>query len=540
MADVFISYKREDRAVVERLSSTLEQLGFEVWWDFELLSGDNFRKAIRVVIDHCAAAVVLWSTRSAESSFVTDEAAYSQRLGKLCPVRIDDVDLPLGFGQLHTTDLSDWDGELSHPGFQGLVKALEERVGRRAKLGAAPGSQNRQTATAELEAFKTAQLAGTVAALRTFTENFPNSVFAMFVRDQIGSMEAESSISRKRAPTRRGVAEPREVEVAARHAAVGPGSADSAPIAPAAPDRGRSRWKLIVLGIATLALLGIGLALFNDAQQRAHEAARAAREQANAVRLAAESRAREMEEQAAADRAARERAERAQVELLQRQADQAARDRFAKEQAAAFNVAALHRDVRPSVEAARKIARGAEAAAERARTAAGAAESAAELARNGAAGTISLTFEGGTYLGEGSGATRSGHGVSIYRAPSKYAGDRYAGQYRDNVRSGVGVYVLAKNPSNTSNALRREGEYSQNKADGLGVLIWVSGDRYAGTWRDGAKSGPGVFRFADGRRYEGGFAGDKRNGLGVLWSAEGRVLSAGIWKDGALVTPLAP
>jgi len=191
------------------------------------------------------------------------------------------------------------------------------------------------------------------------------------------------------------------------------------------------------------------------------------------------------------------------------------------------------------VEAARKNARGAEATAERARTAAAVAESAAERARNGAAGTISLTFEAGTYFGEGSGSTRNGHGVFVVRTP-KYAGDRYAGQYRDNMRSGVGVYVLAKNPNNTSNALRREGENSQDKPDGLGVLIWASGDRFAGPWREGARSGPGVVSFADGRRFEGGFAGDKRNGPGVMWSAEGRVLSAGIWKDGALMKPLAP
>ena len=87
------------------------KLGFEVWWDFELLSGDSFRKTIRAVIDQCTTAVVLWSRKSVESSFVLDEAAYSQRLGKLCPARIDDVGPPMGFGELHAINLSDWDGE---------------------------------------------------------------------------------------------------------------------------------------------------------------------------------------------------------------------------------------------------------------------------------------------------------------------------------------------------------------------------------------------------------------------------------------------
>ena len=71
----------------------------------------------------------------------------------------------VGFGQLQVDDLSDWDGELSHAGFQSLVKAVERCVGRRARLGAEARPAERQTMTAELEAFKAAQIAGTAGAL---------------------------------------------------------------------------------------------------------------------------------------------------------------------------------------------------------------------------------------------------------------------------------------------------------------------------------------------------------------------------------------
>ena len=83
MADIFISYKREDRRVAERLSIALEQLGFDVWWDFELLSGDGYRKVIERVIDECGATIVLWSELSRESAFVIDEATYSREQSKL-------------------------------------------------------------------------------------------------------------------------------------------------------------------------------------------------------------------------------------------------------------------------------------------------------------------------------------------------------------------------------------------------------------------------------------------------------------------------
>jgi hypothetical protein len=192
MADVFISYKREERPFAERLSIVLEQLGFEVWWDFDLLSGDRYRKVIRAVIDECRVAVVLWSNRAVESDFVMDEAEYAKAQGKLCPVRIDDVALPFGFGSLHTDDLTGWDSELFHPQFQSLVRAIELKVGRKGRLGADPRTSESQAAAAEMEAFKAAQMAGNPSALRAFLNMHPRGAFAGFVRRQVEEMETEA------------------------------------------------------------------------------------------------------------------------------------------------------------------------------------------------------------------------------------------------------------------------------------------------------------------------------------------------------------
>jgi len=90
MADIFISYSRKDRPVAQQLADTLTQLGFDVWWDFDLLAGDHYRREIRIVIDRCKVAIVLWSTRSAESDFVLDEAAMrrgSQSCGRCASTR---------------------------------------------------------------------------------------------------------------------------------------------------------------------------------------------------------------------------------------------------------------------------------------------------------------------------------------------------------------------------------------------------------------------------------------------------------------------
>jgi hypothetical protein len=195
VADVFISYKREDRRHAERLSIVLEQLGFEVWWDFDLLSGESYRTVIKAVIDQCKAAVVLWSQLAVQSSFVMDEAEYARTQGKLCPIRLDDVALPFGFGALHTGDLSQWDGEIFNPDFQNVVRAIEARTGKKGRLGAAGSSgQAAQAAAAELESFKAAQLAGNDSALRAFLARHPQGAFSGFVKSQLESIEAETKL----------------------------------------------------------------------------------------------------------------------------------------------------------------------------------------------------------------------------------------------------------------------------------------------------------------------------------------------------------
>lgn len=185
MADVFLSYKREDRRHAQLLAERLEQYGFEVWWDFELLSGDRYRRVIERVIDECAAAVVIWSKRARESAFVIDEANYANGQDKLCPVRIEDCQPPLGFGQLHVNDLIGWEGHEDHPDFQALLRGLEAKTGKTAKRGENPRTSDGEALAAELEAFKSAQAAGSEAALRAFVAAHPEGVFSSFVRDQL-------------------------------------------------------------------------------------------------------------------------------------------------------------------------------------------------------------------------------------------------------------------------------------------------------------------------------------------------------------------
>jgi hypothetical protein len=50
MADVFVSYAKEDRNRIVPLVQALETAGFEVWWDRQIDAGKSFNKALNGVM----------------------------------------------------------------------------------------------------------------------------------------------------------------------------------------------------------------------------------------------------------------------------------------------------------------------------------------------------------------------------------------------------------------------------------------------------------------------------------------------------------
>ncbi|MDX2265161.1 MAG: TIR domain-containing protein [Hyphomicrobiales bacterium] len=110
MADIFISYKSEERALPQALAEFLRAQGYTVWWDMELVGGPSFRRQILDKLAEARAVIVIWTPASVESDFVLDEADRAKRMGKLIPVRTPDLDphnIPPGHGQAQTYFVTD-------------------------------------------------------------------------------------------------------------------------------------------------------------------------------------------------------------------------------------------------------------------------------------------------------------------------------------------------------------------------------------------------------------------------------------------------
>jgi TolB-like protein/Tfp pilus assembly protein PilF len=124
--DVFVSYKSGDRAMAGVIMQALQAEGLNVWWDQHIGVGDEWRQSITDNLHAARCVLVVWTKLSAgpEGRFVQDEASRALRLGRYLGVRLESVDMPLGFGGLQTVDLKSWKGDRTDPKFRVLVAAV--------------------------------------------------------------------------------------------------------------------------------------------------------------------------------------------------------------------------------------------------------------------------------------------------------------------------------------------------------------------------------------------------------------------------------
>ncbi len=130
MSDVFISYASEDREQAGRLAHAFEALGWSVWWDRKIITGQAFDQAIEHELETARSVVVLWSPHSVASEWVRNEAAAAAERGVLLPALIAPVRLPLEFRRKQTADLGDWQGDAHNAGFQAVCDGIKALLGR--------------------------------------------------------------------------------------------------------------------------------------------------------------------------------------------------------------------------------------------------------------------------------------------------------------------------------------------------------------------------------------------------------------------------
>ena len=107
--DVFLSYASPDRPQAHWLYDALTALGLRVFFDQESLApGDDWHQNLTDHIRRSSVGVGLISEHTSDAHYQRAELIeILKQRRRLMPVRLADVDLPFGLGQLHAVDLFD-------------------------------------------------------------------------------------------------------------------------------------------------------------------------------------------------------------------------------------------------------------------------------------------------------------------------------------------------------------------------------------------------------------------------------------------------
>ncbi len=145
MADVFVSYKREDVDSARRIIEALGAAGISVWWDDSITPRQSWDTEIEQAIAEASTVAVLWSPRSVTSEWVRTEAHYAKERGKLVPAIIEPCTIPIAFTLTQTVDLSGWSGNSEDRQWRKLLTWITDLIATKSRDASLPGGASTAT-----------------------------------------------------------------------------------------------------------------------------------------------------------------------------------------------------------------------------------------------------------------------------------------------------------------------------------------------------------------------------------------------------------
>ena len=125
-------------------------------------------------------------------------------------------------------------------------------------------------------------------------------------------------------------------------------------------------------------------------------------------------------------------------------------------------------------------------------------------------GKMAINYNNGDkYEGEFVNNVKEGKGIYLYEN-----GDKYEGDFVQDKKEGYGVYYYKSGE-------KYEGEFKNDKKHGFGKYYYLDGDRYEGEFQNGMAQGRGIYYYSDGEKYIGDYENDMKNGHGIYFYSNG-------------------
>jgi adenylate cyclase len=125
MAEIFVSYAREDEPQAKKLAEALRSQGYRAWRDDELPPHRAYAEVIEERLNSADAVVVLWSAKAKKSQWVRAEADTARNRGILIQASLDGTIPPIPFNQIQCADLNGCDSPTEASGWTKLIGSVE-------------------------------------------------------------------------------------------------------------------------------------------------------------------------------------------------------------------------------------------------------------------------------------------------------------------------------------------------------------------------------------------------------------------------------
>lgn len=137
MAEVVISYSREDRDRIALIARQLEAIGVDVWFDRKIPAGRSFNQVILEEIRKSKVVLVCWSPLAVASKWVNAEATEADENNIYLPIKIAECKVGLPFNRLQTEDMTHWHGDSQDTTWLKIVDRIAHMAGRESISAAA-------------------------------------------------------------------------------------------------------------------------------------------------------------------------------------------------------------------------------------------------------------------------------------------------------------------------------------------------------------------------------------------------------------------
>ncbi len=129
--DVFISYKRDERARASSIARRLRGLGLDVWYDDKIATDTQFDAEIESKLREAHAILVLWTPGSAKSDRVRNEAAFGLERGNLVAIMLAPCELPVAFRSTQYEPIFPGQLKDDHPGWVKVIERIKDLTNQR-------------------------------------------------------------------------------------------------------------------------------------------------------------------------------------------------------------------------------------------------------------------------------------------------------------------------------------------------------------------------------------------------------------------------